>query len=195
MNAVRICGYLWLILLVIWLAAWGQSKRTRERQPVGSSLIHFIPFTLAFPMMFHPWTHVPWLQRRLLPSSQLLDVLSIALTALGVWVAVWARLSLGKNWSGAVTVKVEHQLVRRGPYAWVRHPIYTGLLLAMVGMALARNQLCGVFAVALLWLGAWLKSRDEERLMLKTFGADYEDYRRSTGALFPQLRFWSKPSN
>ncbi|GAC1702479.1 MAG: isoprenylcysteine carboxylmethyltransferase family protein [Candidatus Acidiferrum sp.] len=187
MTAASICSYLWILLLVIWLAAWGQSKRTQERQSIGSSLLHFIPFVLAFPVMFHPWTRFPWLQRPIVPSSQLLGVLSVALTVFGVATALWARLSLGKNWSGAVTIKVGHQLIRKGPYAWVRHPIYTGLLLAMVGMALARNQLCGVFAVALLWLGMWLKSRNEERLMLKTFGAQYEDYRRTTGALIPRI--------
>ena len=129
------------------------------------------------------------MQRQILPSSVPLNVLGVALTALGVAVAFWSRASLGKNWSSGVTIKVEHQLIRTGPYAWVRHPIYTGLLLAMIGTALATDQLRGLFAVALLWLGIWLKSRSEERFMLKTFGPQYEDYRRATGALFPRLRF------
>ena len=75
-----------------------------------------------------------------------------------------------------------------GPYAWVRHPIYSGLLLAMIGTALARREPRGFLAVILLWLGFWIKSRMEEGFMLKTFGPEYEEYSRSTGALIQRLR-------
>ena len=111
----------------------------------------------------------------------------MTVTAAGLLLSIWARAYLGRNWSGTVTVKVGHQLIRSGPYRWVRHPIYSGLILAMIGTAINKGQLCGFVAVVLLWIGFTLKSRIEERFMGTTFGAEYEDYRRTTGAIVPGL--------
>ena len=101
---------------------------------------------------------------------------------------MWARFYIGQNWSSAVTIKIGHELIRTGPYAWVRHPIYSGLLLAMIGTALACRETRGLLAIVLLWLGFWIKSRMEEGFMRKAFGPEYQEYSRSTGALIPRLR-------
>jgi protein-S-isoprenylcysteine O-methyltransferase Ste14 len=106
----------------------------------------------------------------------------------GIAFAIWARFYIGQNWSGAVTVKVGHELIRGGPYRWVRHPIYSGILLALFGTAVARRQLIGFIAVAFFLIGFLIKSRIEEQLMRKTFGDQYVEYSRSTGALVPRLR-------
>src|SRR5439155_10935097 len=96
-------------------------------------------------------------------------------------------LYIGQNWSGTVTIKVGHTLIRTGPYRWVRHPIYSGILLAMIGTALARGKPISVLAIVLFWFGFWFKSRLEEQFMRKTFGQEYDEYARSTGALVPKL--------
>jgi protein-S-isoprenylcysteine O-methyltransferase Ste14 len=80
-------------------------------------------------------------------------------------------------------------LVRSGPYRWVRHPIYTGLISAMVGTAIARHQVRGLLAVVLAYVGFKIKSKIEERTMVSTFGTAYDDYSRTTGAIVPKLRF------
>jgi protein-S-isoprenylcysteine O-methyltransferase Ste14 len=128
------------------------------------------------------------LELRLIPHNIFLEILAVTLTALGIAFAIWARFYIGQNWSSAVTIKVGHQLIRTGPYAWVRHPIYSGLLLAMIGAAFARREVRGVLAFVLLWLGFWMKSRMEEGFMRKTFGEEYAEYSQSTGALIPRLR-------
>ncbi|PYV65700.1 MAG: hypothetical protein DMG95_01005 [Acidobacteria bacterium] len=112
---------------------------------------------------------------------------AILLTAAGIALAIWARFYIGQNWSGTVTIKVGHTLIRTGPYRWVRHPIYSGILLAMIGTALARGKPIGVLAIVLFWFGFWFKSRLEEQFMRKTFGQEYDEYARSTGALVPKL--------
>ncbi len=117
-----------------------------------------------------------------------MEVTAVSLTAAGIAFAIWARFYLGQNWSSAVSIKVGHQLIRTGPYCWVRHPIYSGILLALVGTALARVKPVGVLAIALFWLGFWIKSRMEERFRCKTFGQEYEEYSRTTGVLPPRLR-------
>jgi protein-S-isoprenylcysteine O-methyltransferase Ste14 len=125
---------------------------------------------------------------RFLPRQPVLDVAALVLTIAGIAFAIWARFWLGGNWSSAVSVKVGHELIRSGPYAWVRHPIYSGLLVALFGTALARARPVGFLAVALFWLGFWIKSRMEEEFMRQTFGERYTEYVRETGALIPKIR-------
>jgi protein-S-isoprenylcysteine O-methyltransferase Ste14 len=122
---------------------------------------------------------------RLLPAWPAIAWTGLALTVIGCAFAIWARLSLGRNWSGTVTVKEGHQLMRRGPYAVVRHPIYSGGLLALLGTALVVGELRGLLGVALAFLGWGTKLRLEEAFMSEQFGAEYTRYRREVKALIP----------
>jgi len=121
------------------------------------------------------------------PRTPLIQSAGILLTAAGIAFAIWARFYLGQNWSSAVSIKVGHQLTRTGPYQWVRHPIYSGLLVALLGTSLARDKMISLLALPLFFLGFWTKSRMEEQFMRKTFGQEYEDYNQSTGALVPKF--------
>jgi len=186
MNAMRICSFLWML---VWLGAWLRTKKTKERVDFGSRLRYGAPVVLAFYLLFGENIPLRWLEMPVIPYYVPLEISAVALTALGIVFAIWARFYIGENWSSAVTIKVGHQLIRTGPYALVRHPIYSGLLLAMIGTALARREPRGLLAFVLLWLGFWIKSRMEEGFMRKTFGSEYEEYSRSTGALIPKIRF------
>ncbi len=188
MTVLRICSILWMVLWLVWLVAWLRTKRTQERAPFGSRLLYGLPVALAFYLVFNDNIPFGRLESRFVPQNIFVDATAVALTALGIAFAIWARFYLGQNWSSAVSIKVGHQLIRTGPYAWVRHPIYSGLLLAMVGTALARGDPRGLLAILLLWLGFSIKRRLEEQFMLKTFGPAYEEYSRSTGALVPRVR-------
>lgn len=187
MDAMRICAILWEGLWLVWLTAWLRTKPTQERAGLGLRLLYGIPGLLAFYLLFGDSRYFGWLQTRIIPRSLLVDGSAVALTALGVAFAIWARFYIGQNWSSAVSIKVGHQLIRTGPYAWVRHPIYSGLLLAMIGTAIARREPRGFVAFALLWLAFVIKSRMEEGFMRKTFGTEYEEYNRATGALVPRV--------
>jgi protein-S-isoprenylcysteine O-methyltransferase Ste14 len=188
MDAMHICLDLWMVLAMIWLIVSLRTKRTQERVDIASRLLYGIPVILGFGLMFDNHFPVRWLQSNILPANVFLRLLGVMLTAVGLAFAVWARFSIGQNWSSAVSIKVGHQLVRTGPYAWVRHPIYSGILLMMIGTALVVGQVRGVLAPLVLWSAFWVKSRMEEGFMRKTFGQDYTDYSRSTGALVPRIR-------
>ena len=108
-------------------------------------------------------------------------------TASGLAFACWARVYLGRNWSGTVTLKQEHELIEGGPYALVRHPIYTGLLLAIIGSAFAVGEWRGMLAVIVAWVALWRKLRFEEAWMIERFGVKYEEYKKRVPALVP---FW-----
>ncbi len=109
------------------------------------------------------------------------------ITALGLLFTVWARVYLGSNWSGVVTIKQGHELIDTAPYALVRHPIYTGLLVAFIGSAVAIGESRGVLAVLVAWAAFWRKLGVEERWMSERFGEQYVAYCRDVPALVP---FW-----
>lgn len=101
--------------------------------------------------------------------------------------AVWARRHLGRNWSAEVRIAVDHQLIRTGPYRFLRHPIYTAMLGMFLGTAIASGQYHALLALALLFLAYLRKTRLEEKILRQTFGAQYDAYRRDTWALVPLL--------
>ena len=105
----------------------------------------------------------------------------------GLLFAVWARVYLGGNWSSEVTIKQDHELITTGPYALVRHPIYTGILGGMLGTAIALSEVRGFIAFALIFLMFWFKLRMEEQWMRSQFGETYANYARKTAALVPYL--------
>lgn len=187
MDAMRICYWLWWAFLILWLLFAFRRKQTQQRESAGSRLSYAVPTLLAFYLLLASRVPYEWLNRVVVPVKPGMQSLGAALTFGGIAFAVWARFYIGENWSGSVTVKVGHELIRTGPYAWVRHPIYSGLLLATLGTGLVRAEVRGLLAVPILWFGFWLKSRIEERFMLMTFGDTYAEYSRSTGALIPRL--------
>jgi protein-S-isoprenylcysteine O-methyltransferase Ste14 len=180
-----ISGYLWTGFFMVWLLWAIRTKPTERRETIGSRLSYTLLIAVGFYLLFaHLWTF--WLHRQILPPDRWITGLGVGITAAGLLFAVWARLHLGGNWSGTVTMKVGHELVRSGPYRWVRHPIYSGLLLAALGTAMERRQVRGFLALPLIYAGFSLKIRKEEQFMNTLFGAGYDEYRRTSGALIPR---------
>jgi protein-S-isoprenylcysteine O-methyltransferase Ste14 len=188
MDAARICSDLWVGLLVVWVVGLFWTKRTQERAATAPRILYGLIVLAAFWLMFGGKVPEGWLQTRLFLRTEFTDWVGVALTAFGCAFAIWARIFIGANWSGSVQVKVGHELMRGGPYRFVRHPIYTGLLVAMLGTGMVRDRVMSLVGFVLLVAGFWVKSRMEEEFMRKTFGAEYEEYRRRTGGLLP--RFW-----
>ena len=125
------------------------------------------------------------LSNRLLPPTHRVFFVGIALVVVGLLFTIWARLYLGRNWSGVVTLKKDHELVRGGPYRFVRHPIYSGLLLAITGSAVVRGEWRGVLALIIAFVALWRKLRLEERWLGEAFGEQYAAYRAEVAALIP----------
>jgi protein-S-isoprenylcysteine O-methyltransferase Ste14 len=175
---------LWLCWFLYWLGSGRRVKPARWRESRVSQLRHRVPLGVAAVLMAAPRRLPHVLTRRFLPPGPVAPLAGLALTMAGLLLAIWARRHLGRNWSAEVTVKEDHALVRSGPYARVRHPIYSGLLLAMAGTAVAVGEWRGIVAVLLVLLAFVLKSRVEEERMRETF-PEYEAYRRESAALIP----------
>lgn len=175
----------WLAWLLIWIAAWAWSKRAARREAFASGIWHALPFMAAVVLITVSFRRMTWLQHTVVAYQPAFYSVGLALTVAGLAFSVWARFLLGSNWSAAVQVKTDHQLVRSGPYRFVRHPIYTGILFAFLGTALAQDQWRSALALVLMLAGLEYKRRVEERWMTETFGEAYRDYRRHTRALIP----------
>ncbi len=189
MNAMRICEFLWVVFVVVWFVRALKTKPVQTREGVSSRLSYSVLSIAGAYTLFGGNSPRTWLHIDIFPASLWIQVLAVLITAVGIGFAIWARAYLGGNWSAAVTVKVGHQLVQTGPYRWVRHPIYSGMILGLFGTAMARRELGALVAVVLFYIGFKIKSRIEEQAMIGTFGAQYDDYRRSTGAIIPKLHF------
>jgi protein-S-isoprenylcysteine O-methyltransferase Ste14 len=122
-----------------------------------------------------------------LPITPVTLAVGVLLCAGGVAFTLWARITLGKNWSGFVVIKQDHELVQGGPYKYTRHPLYTGLIAAVTGSVLALMPTADGVLIIILWIaGFYIKSRQEERLMAQEFGDQYAAYRtRVKAALIP----------
>jgi protein-S-isoprenylcysteine O-methyltransferase Ste14 len=175
----------WLVWLAIWVALSLNTKSVVRREGRLSRALHLGPLVVAGALLLSPDLSGATLNARLLPRAAWMVPAGALLVACGLGFAVWARLVLAGNWSGTVTLKAAHELVRNGPYALARHPIYTGLLTALFGTMLAIDAWRGLVAFLIVALSFLRKMGTEEAFMRSAFGAQYDAYRAETAALVP----------
>jgi protein-S-isoprenylcysteine O-methyltransferase Ste14 len=176
---------LWVAWLLYWAFAAANTKSTQRRESLTLRLSHILPLLVGAWLIFAPQPRWGWLSTPLLPETPARYLLALVLVAFGFGFSVWARVHLGGNWSGAVTLKQAHELIRSGPYAQVRHPIYTGLLVAFLGSTIACGEPRALLGLAIILFSFVGKLRREEALMRATFPAEYPRYSAEVPALVP----------
>ncbi|HXD45512.1 MAG TPA: isoprenylcysteine carboxylmethyltransferase family protein [Pseudolabrys sp.] len=176
---------LWLAWLAYWVLAARGTKEVARQESAWSRLLHHAPIIAGAALL--AWPHVlgPAFEGRFHARTFGWFVAGVALAVAGLSFAAAARAWLGGNWSGTVTLKKGHELIQSGPYALVRHPIYSGLLLALAGTAIAIDRWRALAGLALLLAGILYKVRVEERFMRDQFGDAYTRYRARVKALVP----------
>ena len=178
--------WVWAAWTLYWLIAAIGTKRTERREPFTSRLIYMLALLVGGLLI--AWQHSPWervLDLPLWPRSALPYCIGLVVLIGGLAFSVWARVHLGRNWSGNVTVKEGHELIRTGPYAHVRHPIYTGILTGVLGTAICSGTLRAVLGLVIIAAALIVKLRAEERFMRETFPRQYEKYGEEVPALVP----------
>jgi protein-S-isoprenylcysteine O-methyltransferase Ste14 len=175
---------------LVWLLGWGLSSRwsaaTVARESVGSQLAYSVLIWIGAVLLLVLKQPARLLLHPFSQQSTWLDWLGLVLVCCGLGFATWARVHLGKLWSAQITLKQGHQIIRSGPYRIVRHPIYTGILVAIVGTVLIRNTLAALLALPFFITGFVLKLRQEERLLLENFGPAYRAYQADVPPLIPR---------
>lgn len=179
---------LWVTLGVVWAAAAIGTKAARRRETIRSGISHTVPIMLAVILLSSRRLAGRYLAVPVLPHNLVTFWPGFMLVLTGIALSITARVSLGGNWSGIVTLKQDHELICKGPYRLVRHPIYTGLVVAVLGTAIAQGELRSLFAVALVAAALVRKIGIEEAFLMQEFGAAYDRYRREVPALIPFLR-------
>ena len=175
---------LWVLFSVYWSVASKDKAPTNTGESFLSRQVHVIVVNAALLILLFP---IPGLTRRFLPDTPMLHATGLLIQAGFIGLAVWARRHLGSNWSGEVRIARGHQLVRSGPYRYLRHPIYTALVGMYVGTAIVSGQVHALAALAITVLAYWRKIRLEERALAEAFPGDHKRYRSETWAWIPGI--------
>ena len=187
MTPLLLTAVLWIAFVAYWLLASRRTKRTVALgQPPLVRAIALLFMALGPALYYLPLSALPFLGWRLFPPRPALAAAGLVLMLVGLSFAVWARRTLGGNWSGAVTLKEGHVLVTTGPYGVVRHPIYLGVFAAMLGTALVVGEV-RAFLPLLGIFGVWRKIAAEEALLRAAFPRQYDEYERRVKRLVPGL--------
>ena len=176
---------LWLAWCTYWWVVGRDVKPVIRRESVASRAGHILPLAIAVLLLALPVLPFGFLSGRMLPATRAAFFTGLALVVAGMLLSIRARAYLGRNWSGVVTLKEGHELIRGGPYRWVRHPIYSGLLIAIAGSALVLGEWRGLLALVIAFAALWRKLRLEERWLGEAFGERYAAYRAEVAALVP----------
>jgi protein-S-isoprenylcysteine O-methyltransferase Ste14 len=171
----------WVVAFVVWTVSALFVKRTVERSRGWGRFLSFLAMIWAFRVVYA----IGGLRWTLWTPNAAVGAVADLLTIAGLAVALWARATLGRNWSGTIVFKEDHELIQHGPYAYVRHPIYSSLLLMGLGTAVECGRLAGFALLGAAAVAFAIKAHSEERLMTSHFPEAYADYRRRVKALIP----------
>ncbi len=197
MMAQILIGVCWILFIAYWFINAWSTKKTAETASVAALLWYRVLFIIGVLVCLVParWSGldalvvphslVTGLNALVVPHSLVTEGIAVCVCILGLLGAIWARRTLAENWSSEVVFKENHELVEQGPYRWVRHPIYTSILLMVLGSVLAAGHIASFIGLLFMVSGLWIKLRQEEALMLRHFPAQYAAYRSRVKALIP----------
>jgi protein-S-isoprenylcysteine O-methyltransferase Ste14 len=177
--------FCWAVLLLYWFANAQKVKAAAHTQTRISRYIYMFFFISAFVIVYTRGLAIGILGYQLIPANTVSGVVGMVICISGVAFAIWARKTLGDNWSAQVTLKKEHELVQKGPYKFVRHPIYTGFEIGLLGVAITIGQLKGLVGLSIAFFCHYYKTTMEEKIMYSEFGEQYAEYAKRVKRLIP----------
>ncbi len=190
-QLLRVLEWTWTAFGVYWLVAARSRKAARAKESLSESpeyrFFRLLLLVVIFTLLFAKWTAVGFLGRHLFAQKPSISYMGFALALAGMGMAGWARIHLGQYWSDKVVLKVDHQLISSGPYARMRHPIYSGVLLGVAGTALVVGEWRGVLAFLLLLTNYAVKAKCEEKILANAFAENFAEHKRRAGFLLPRL--------
>ena len=184
LGVIHIC---WIIFIIVWALGVAWTKRTIYRERSAERARYWLLLVIGYLLVIKSGALPPPFNWVVVPHRTSSSWGGVFLCVGGLVIAIWARLMLGRNWSGVITLKEGHELIERGPYCVVRHPIYTGILAMLAGTAIALGYFGGFIGFLLVFVSFWVKLKREEDLMLKHFPAGYAAYQRRVKRIIPFL--------
>jgi protein-S-isoprenylcysteine O-methyltransferase Ste14 len=184
---LHLASFAWLVFLAYWSVSALKLKSIKRREPRAERLIQLVVMVAAYYLMFNDQFSRGWLATRFAPASPTIGKFGVTVTVVGIACAIWARWHLGENWSATVTLKEGHELISSGPYRYIRHPIYSGMLLAFVGTALALGEYRALISVCIVLVAFYTKAKKEELFLTQEFGEKFREHSRRTGMFLPKF--------
>lgn len=181
-------AYVWAIFGIYWFASGLRTKSAKTKEFPFWRVLRLCILFLTFALLFARWMRIGFLGARFIPVKPVLFQVGFFAAIAGITLALWARLHLGRNWSDKVVLKVNHELIRSGPYTYFRHPIYSGVLLGVAGTAFVVGEWRGVLAFVLLLMNYSIKARKEEQILAAQFGEAFVQHQKQAGFLLPKFR-------
>jgi protein-S-isoprenylcysteine O-methyltransferase Ste14 len=177
----------WVATFLYFIISALITNRIKRRESISGRLLDTIllfgGYVFLFSQLPLPGLH----SQEFMPPHEALQIAGAVLTYLGLSLTMWSRIRLGRYWSGVVALKQDHKLIQAGPYRVVRHPLYSGIILAAIGMALCVPKWSTLIGVALLTACFERRASKEDAILAAEFGAEFEIYRQHTGRLLPRL--------
>ena len=184
-ELLLLCGLAWAAAALYWASP---AKAAQSGEFKWYRALRLAVLAATFALLFWDATGIGILGKRFLPAALVFGLLGFGLTLIGMAVTIWARAVLGQFWSDRVIVQTDHQLVQTGPYAHMRHPIYSGVLLGVLGTALVLGEWRGLLAFVLLLTNYWIKAKREEAILSSRFSKEFCEHQSRAGFLLPRFR-------
>jgi protein-S-isoprenylcysteine O-methyltransferase Ste14 len=178
----------WIVFLVYWIVSAIRTRDTVQTESFASRYAILLVETAGFVLLFRHSAGIGFLGNRFMHRTLASAIVGSILTWMGIGLAIWARYHLAEYWSARITIKEDHQLIRTGPYARLRHPIYSGIILAAIGSAVVIHQWRCVLGVCLVLTGYCIKARKEEAMLTEQFGESFREHQKHAGFLIPRFR-------
>ena len=178
----------WIVFVLYWIVSAIRTRDTLQTESSASRYAILLIEIAGFVLLFRHSAGVGFLGERFMHRTLASAIIGSILTWVGIGLAIWARYHLAEYWSARITIKQDHQLIRTGPYARLRHPIYSGIILAAIGSAVVIDQWRCVLGVCLVLIGYCIKARKEETMLTQQFGDAFREHQKQTGFLIPRFR-------
>lgn len=183
-SLLGVTSYGWTVFCLYWIYASVKTKDAVKKESGASRFIYIVLLLIAFGLVYWKRLSFGLLSKNVMPDSNTLAYTGLIISLAGIAFAIVARVWLGENWSGTVTIKKDHELIQRGPYKFIRHPIYTGVFFGLFGAVMIQNQIQGTVAIVLLFIALNIKIAREEKFLSEIF-PQYEAYKSCTKKLIP----------
>ena len=178
----------WIVFVLYWIVSAIRTRDTLQTESFASRYAILLIEAAGFVLLFRHSAGIGFLGNRFMHRTLASAIVGSILTWMGIGLAIWARYHLAEYWSARITIKEDHQLIRTGPYARLRHPIYSGIVLAAIGSAVVIDQWRCVLGVCLVLIGYCIKARKEETMLTQQFGDAFREHQKHAGFLIPRFR-------
>ncbi|HXW56688.1 MAG TPA: isoprenylcysteine carboxylmethyltransferase family protein [Candidatus Cybelea sp.] len=186
-GAVAAIELAWAATAIYFVVSALLTNKIKRREPIRRRVLDAILLFGGYFLLFSQLALPGPSNQHFIHTQRGFEIAGVGLSYLGLALTVWSRVRLGRYWSGVVALKQGHRLIQSGPYRVVRHPLYSGIILAAAGLSLCVRTWSSLLGIVFLVACFERRAVEEDALLSREFGAEFESYRERTGRLLPRV--------